>query len=54
MDPFKEVLYDEQSGLTYPVLTGQRKQSVKNTAEFSKSVGSFMKSKGYMYEEKYM
>ena len=55
MDQFKEALYDEQCCLTYPALTGQRKQSVQDAELlFSKGVESFMKSKGYKYEEKYV
>ena len=55
MDRFEEALFDEQCGLTYPALTGQRKQSVQDAELlFSKGVESFMKSKAYKYEEKYV
>ena len=55
LDRFTEALYDEDSGLTYPALTGQRKQSVRDAENFfSKGVEEFMRKKGYTYEEKFV
>ena len=55
LDRFTEALYDETLGLTFPALTGQRKQSVKDAENlFSIGVENFMKKKGYLYEEKYV
>ena len=55
LDRFTEALYDEESGLTFPALTGQRKQSVRDAENlFSKGVEDFMKRKGYTYEEKFV
>ncbi len=46
MDRFQEALYDEQCGLTYPALTGQRKLSVQDAKLlFSQGVESLMKEK---------
>ena len=48
LDRFTEALYDESSGLTFPALTGQRKQSVKDAENlFSEGIEKFMKKKGY-------
>ena len=55
LERFEEALYDEESGLTYPALTGQRKQSVQDAEIlFSEGVELFMRKKGYKYEEKYV
>lgn len=55
VDRFEEALYDESSGLTFPALTGQRKQSVSDAENlFSEGVEKFMKKNGYSYEEKYV
>lgn len=51
----ERALYDETSGLTFPALTGQRKQSVQDAEIlFSESVQNFMEKKGYTYEAKYI
>ena len=50
LERFTEALYDENSGLTFPVLTGQRKQSVRDAEIlFSDGVESFMRKKGCDY-----
>ena len=55
MDRFTEALYDEDAGMTFPALTGQRKQSVQDAEIlFSEGVERFMKRKGYKYEEKFV
>ena len=55
MDRFTEALYDEDAGMTFPALTGQRKQSVQDAEIlFSEGVEGFMKRKGYKYEEKFV
>ena len=55
LDRFTEALYDETSGLTFPALTGQRKQSVRDAEIlFSEGVEKFMMSKGYTYEERFV
>ena len=46
-----EALSDASSGLSYPVLTGTRKQSVVDAENvFSPSLAEFMRRKGYEYE----
>lgn len=55
LEKFTEALYDETSGLTFPALTGQRKQSVRDAEIlFSEGVQKFMRKKGYDYEAKYI
>ena len=55
LERFTEVLYDESSGLTYPALTGQRKQSVQDAEVlFSEGVQKFMEKKKYTYEAKFV
>ena len=55
LDRFTEALYDETSGLTFPALTGQRKQSVRDAEIlFSEGVEKFMKRRGYTYEERFV
>ena len=55
LERFQEALYDDESGLTYPALTGQRKQSVQDAEIlFSEGVELFMRKKGYEYEEQYV
>ena len=55
MDTFTEALYDEDAGMTFPALMGQRKQSVQDAEIlFSGGVEQFMKQKGYKYEEKFV
>ena len=47
LERFQEALHDEQSGLTYPALTGRQKQSVQDAEIlFSKGVEMFMGKKG--------
>ena len=41
--------------LTFPALTGQRKQSIRDVEIlFSKNVEKFMETKGYTFEAKYI
>ncbi len=55
LDRFTEAMYDEEAGLTFPALTGQRKQSVQDAENlFSLGVEKFMEKKGYTYEERYI
>ena len=55
LDRFTEALYDKDSGMTFPALTGQRKQSVQDAEIlFSEGVEKFMQNKGYKYEEKFV
>ena len=55
LDRFTEALHDEQSGMTFPALTGQRKQSVRDAEIFfSEDVEKFMSKKGYKYEEMFV
>ena len=50
-----EALSDSTSGLTYPALTGSRKQSVVDAERFfNPDLASFMEKKGYEYEAKYI
>ncbi len=55
LDRFTEAMYDEEAGLTFSALTGQRKQSVKDAENlFSLGVQKFMDKKGYSYEARYV
>ena len=55
MERFTEALFDEETQLTYPALTGQRKQSIRDVEVlFSRSVENFMTKHGYTYEAKYV
>ena len=55
LERFTEALYDETSGLTFPALTGQRKQSVRDAEIlFSEGVQNFMEKKKYDYEAKFI
>lgn len=55
LERLTEALYDENSGLTYPALTGQRKQSVQDAEIlFSEGVQQFMEKKNYAYEAKFI
>ena len=55
LERFVEALYNEKSGLTYPALTGVRKQSVEDVERlFGAGVVSFMKENNYAVEEKYV
>lgn len=50
-----EALYDPSTKLTYPALTGARKQSISDVERmFSKEMESFMTRKGYTPEAKYI
>ena len=50
-----EALQDPLSGLTKPVLTGSRKQSVIDAERlFSPELAAFMSAKGYQYEAEYI
>ena len=50
-----EALYDEDSGLTYPALTGVRKQSIAEVERvFREKIVSFMKQKAYEAEAHYV
>ena len=51
LERFYEALYDESSNLTYPALTGQRKQSIRDVESlFSSDMEHFMEKKEYIYE----
>ena len=55
LDRFTQALNDENSGLTFAALTGQRKQSVRDAEIlFSKGVQNFMEKMGYDYEARYV
>ena len=55
MEGFVEALSDPSSNLTYAALTGERKQSVQDAeCLFSLDMVAFMKTKGYVYEEKFI
>lgn len=55
LERYVEALQDPTSGLTYPALTGQRKQSVTDVERlFGSDLLLFMKDKGYETEVKYI
>ena len=55
LEQFTEALYDQTSNLTYPALTGQCKQSIRDVETlFSSSVEDFMKGHSYDCEAKYI
>lgn len=55
LERFTEALYDPTTNLTYPALTGQRKQSIRDVEVlFSTGVEDFMKQKGYEVEANYV
>ena len=55
LERFTEALFDEASGLTYPAITGQRKQSVQDAEIlFSEGVEQFMLKHNYIYEANYV
>ena len=55
MERFAEALQDPASGLTYPALTGQRKQSIRDVEVlFSESMEQFMLGNGYTFEAQYI
>ena len=50
-----EAAHDPSSGLTYPALTGQRKQSVIDAERlFNPDLSKYMRVMGYNYEAKYI
>jgi hypothetical protein len=55
LEHYIEAVNDPSSGLTYPALTGQRKQSVTDAERlFNPDLAKFMREKGYEYEAKYI
>ena len=55
LERFTEALEDPESGLTYPALTGQRKQSVRDAERlFSEQMLQFMLKKKYKFEADYI
>ena len=55
LEHFMEALYDRSTNLTYPVLTGARKQSIQDVERlFSKEMESFIDQKGYLKEARYI
>ena len=54
LERFVEALSDPSSGLTYPALTGARKQSVVDAERlFNPDLTAFMRQKEYEYEARY-
>lgn len=52
---FTQALYDPNTHLTYPAITGQRKQSIRDVEIlFSEEVEKFMEGEQYTYEAKYI
>ena len=55
LERFNEALYDPATKLTYPALTGQRKQSIRDVEIlFSEGVEKFMEKRGYQVEAEYV
>ena len=55
LERYVEALSDSTSGLTYPALTGSRKQSVVDAERlFSPSLAKFMEKRGYDFEANYI
>ena len=55
LERFHEALSDPETKLSYPALTGQRKQSVRDVENlFSLRMVKFMESNGYQFEAKYI
>ena len=55
LERFNEALYDPTTKLTYPALTGQRKQSIRDVEIlFSEAVEKFMDKNGYQIEARYI
>ena len=55
LERFVEALSEPTSGLTYPSLTGSRKQSVVDAERlFSPDLANFMDEKGYHFEANYI
>ena len=53
MERYKEALADKRAGLTFPALTGEQKQSVKD-AESLFNFQEWFKLNGYHEEKKYV
>lgn len=55
LETFVEALHDSTTGLTYPALTGERKQSVQDVERlFGQGVINFMARKEYVPEAKFL
>ena len=55
LERFHEALSDKASGLTYPALTGARKQSVSDAERLlSASISQWFRQKGYQVEAEYV
>ena len=55
LERYVEALSEPSSGLTYPALTGSRKQSVIDAERlFNPDLAAFMQQKGYDYEAGYI
>jgi len=55
LEMFEEALHDTAAGLTYPALSGIRKQSVEDVKWlFSPSLILWMENKGYHHEAEYL
>lgn len=55
LERFLEAMHDPETGLTYPALTGIRKQSVEDVERlFGEGVIKFMKDKNYKPEMRYL
>jgi len=55
LERFNEALYDPTTNMTYPALTGQRKQSIRDVEVlFSEDVERFMMRKNYKFEAEYI
>ena len=55
LEHFVEALQNPESGLTVPVLTGSRKQSVIDAERlFSPELAMFIRAKGYTFEADYI
>ena len=55
LEYYVEAMNDDSTNLTYPALTGQRKQSVVDAERmFNPDLAEFMRRKGYAYEAQYI
>ena len=55
LERFMEALHHSCTNLTYPALTGARKQSIQDVERlFSKEMETFMEQKGYLEEARYI
>ena len=55
LEHFSQALSDPSTELTYPALTGARKQSVVDAERlFNPNLAAFMRKNGYEYEAKYI